>query len=163
MKKIVLLIIMYLMGILLVIDMVDYAFIPEQYFFNENISDLLFTSLLLLYFFGILTVILVINMYLVKRNNNEDYSYIKWVSIIFLPLFLITYFDFTYSLIGIIDDPMRNVGLFQRLLLILLIAGNVIFSVGYFKINNEKDKMINNYIYMLISLITITTLLYGIS
>lgn len=164
MKKIYLLIILYILGILFIIDVSDHILFPEQYFFNEYISDLAFSTILAIYFIVYLLVILAINMYLVKRNknDNEDYVWFKWVNIAFLPLLLIALYEYSYSLVGIIDDPQFILTYLQRTGLIFLIVEVFLFSMRYFNINNEQDRRINGYIYTLLNICAVIILMYGL-
>ena len=81
---------------------------------------------------------------------------------IFMPMLGMLGFDYAYGFIGIIEDPQTSHTLFQKTGLFFLIAGLFFFSMGYFKIKNRRDRMINNYIYLFINLTALIVLFYGL-
>jgi len=162
MKNVILLIILYLMGVLFIVDISDGSLFPEEYFFNELTSDSMSLSVLISYFFIYIIVILIINKHLVEKNDKDSNVWFKWLSVSFLPLFMIAVFEYCFSLIGIIDYPQITFTIIQKLVLVFLVTGLFVFSVGYFVLSSERDRKINNYIYVFLNYASLVVLFYGL-
>lgn len=158
MKKNILLVIMYIISILLLFDIRNYALFPEEYLFGSDISDLMFTIYLVLYFFIVVLIIFSINMYLIKRNSNNTPIWFKCVSVLFLPIFIGLLYEFNFSMLGFVEVPQVEFGMFARGGLLFIIVGLLLFGIGYFKIINERDRKINNYIYLILNILSFSIL-----
>ena len=158
MKKNLLLVIMYVIAMIFLFDLKNYALFPEEYLFGDNISDIMFTFYLVIYFFIVVIIVLSINMYIIKRNSNDTPIWFKLISIMFLPLFMSMLYEFNFSMLGIIEYPQFRFGMFARGGLFLLIVGLFLFGIGFFKIKNDRDRKLNYYIYLTFNVLSFTVL-----
>ena len=162
MKRIILIIGLYLAGILVFLDLSDYVLLPEQLFFNGDDTELLYVITMIVYFLAIIGAVLGYNLYLVKTNRKEFQPVVIWSTIIFLPLFLLIMYEYSFALFGIQQNPQEEVLILARVVMIGTLIGSTYCAIKYLSIEKNRTLKINHYAYLGVNIIAYFTLFYGL-
>ena len=160
MRRYILLGILYLIGLLFIVDILNNGFFVEELLFEVMEWEYLI-FIILAYFLGSLMLIIGLNSYLMLKEDNLNLIH-KWIKILFMPLFSLIFLEMAFSIFGIIDMPQSDVGVIVKGLLTLLSVAFGVIGYGVFRETTMKQKEYVKATYIILHCMLMVVLILGV-